>query len=408
MHFRKAVLKPGTYHSPDGAVSVDAAKLAHWRDTFQRMKAAKQVIPIDWDHATSADKLVPLSLSDYKRARSARNTVGHLVDMKILPGDAGAELTLEIGDAVAAEKAEKNLVYVSPVIFPKWRDGAGTEYADCVTHVDLVNHPVDHSQGPFVPAESGAIACAIRMGLGAPYRLGDVMDDDDKAGNGDETLEEIGDGDGDGDGVANEGTPEETAAAGVNDDAGKLADVIKALAGMNIVLSPDTTTANFLQHVHQALLTAAAHRGEANGNQTAAAPGAADGAGPTTVADPGMAVFSLEQRQQLEWADKQHREGVAARLKRVLENGQCTPAESEAMKRHLPAVKLSLGGDGKPVPSRLEDWLAARESVPAGTFWDSATRLALAGTPSPVPSDIGLPFGADDVKKTVDWVLGRK
>ena len=178
--FKKIALKTGTYHSPDGEVPVTVARLQHWRDEFARMKAARQVVPIAWDHAEQSDKanLQPMSLADYRRKRSAKDTIGHLVDFQLTQD--GAELTLDVHDPDAAKSATNNSVFISPVISPTWRDGAANEYADCFTHVDFVNHPVDHSQGPFTrvdsPAGAGvatgtteqpAIACALRMGLGS-------------------------------------------------------------------------------------------------------------------------------------------------------------------------------------------------------------------------------------------------
>jgi hypothetical protein len=172
--FKKAVLRVGTYHSPDGEVPVTPERLQHWRREFQRMKSARQVVPVDWDHAEQSNRagLTPLSLGDFRKRRSARNTVGHLVDFDLT--EDGAVLTLDVPDENAADKADKNLVFVSPVISPAWRDGALNEYADCITHVDFVNHPVDYSQGPFerISTETNqqpAIACALRMGLGTQF-----------------------------------------------------------------------------------------------------------------------------------------------------------------------------------------------------------------------------------------------
>lgn len=329
-------------------MEVTAERLQHWANEFARMKDAKQVVPMNWDHANTAEALQPLSLADYEKKRSAKDTVGHVVDMKATAD--GAELTLDIADSTAAAKAETNLIYVSPVVFPSWKDGAGNEYSDVLTHCDLVNHPVDHSQGPFIAAE-GVLACGIRMGLDAPafLRMGDEDDDD---------------------------PPKEKAAEGKPDampsqpqDDGTLADVIATLAKFNIILSDKTNTVNFLTHLHQALLTAAAHQGDEDPS------GDDKMSDKSQVADPGMAALSLEDRGLIERSKRKHKEEVAARLKSHLEKGKCTPAEFKEREPLVSAIRLSLDSEGNEVPSRLEDWLDSRESVPDHTFWSDEQRV---------------------------------
>ena len=395
--FRKAVLKVGSYKSPDGEVTVTPERLKHWAKEFKRLSDARQVIPIDWDHASDEAGLKPLTMDQFKKKRSAKNTVGNLADFRLSPDGQGAELTLDVADKSAADKAEKNLVYVSPVIFPTWKDGAGNEYRDCITHVDFVNHPVDHSQGPFMPAEPGAIACAIRMGLAAkPYRMmvddePDDKDDDDKP-----------DGDADGDDDS-EGSEE-----GVSDDSGRLKSVIEALGGMNIVLSEDTNTENLLAHLHQALLTAAAHRGEGVDDTDTTQ----NGGDKTMVADPGAAgvtALSLEARGAIAWAEKTHRDQVAGRLKKLLADGKCTPAEFKTREKETGVVKLSLDPSGKHVVlSDLEKWIDSREAVPRGTFWEPDQRLRLSAEVESPPSNMIGEMSADEAQAAANWALGRR
>lgn len=393
MRFKKAVLKVGKYKSPDGEVDVTADRLKHWAAEFSRLKSAKQIVPIDWDHASAATDLQPLTLDQYAKKRSAKNTVGHLVDFKA-NGDQ-AELTLEVPDGSAADKAAKNLVYVSPVIFPSWKDGAGNEYRDCITHVDFVNHPVDHSQGPFVAEPADTIACALRMGLSKPYRLGETMADDDTKTADDETDDTPAGSDG----------GDDDSSDTLNDDSGKLQDVMAALAQMNIVLSEDTTTENFLSHIHQALLTAAAHCCEDKpGNP-------ADGADKTMVADPGAAgatALSLEVRGTVAWAETKHRQDVSKRLRSLLDDGRCQPAEFKIREASTAAVKLSLDQSGQPLTSDLEKWIESREAVPKGTFWDPEQRTRLSAEAAPVPMSMaGGTLSEAEVKAAADWALGR-
>lgn len=389
MKFKKAILKVGTYHSPDGKVEVTPDRLRHWEQQFGRMRNAKQIVPIDWDHGSKAGDLVPLTMEAYQKRRSAKNTVGHMVDFAVASDGQSAQVTLDVRDSIAVDKANQNMVYVSPVILQSWKDGAGNQYDDAITHVDFVNHPVDHSQGEFVPAESGALACALRMGLSKPYRMSEEeMDNEQDTKSGERNSEE-GDATKSGDSVGGED--------------GKLKDVIAALGKMDIVLSDDTTTENFLAHLHQALLTAAAHRGEGDDEVSKST---STGESSTTVADPGAAALSLEAKASIAWAQRQHQKEVSGRLKGLLDTGRCTPAEFKNRATSASSIKLSLDASGAPAESTLEQWIASRESIPAGTFFTQESKLRMAQV-ADIPTNLG-EFTEEDADKAADFVFGKK
>jgi hypothetical protein len=384
MRFRKSILKVGRKVSPDGVVDVTPERLKHWATQFARLTKESDVpmVPIDWDHASTIEGLKPLSVDEYKKRRSAKNTVGHLAEFRLAPDEQSAELVFDVGDDTAIDKAKKNMVAVSPVIVESFKDGKGNEYQDLITHCDFVNHAVDGDQGPFIPEEQGTLACALRMGLSpALYRMADdKKDDDDSDDDGKDDDDEL------------------------EDDAGRLKSVIEALGKMSIVLSDDTNTSNLLAHLHQALLTAAAHRGEdANDNSP--------NGDKTMVADPGAAgatALSLEARGAIAWAEKTHREQVTGRLQKVLDQGQCTPAEFKTRQEQTPAIKLSLDSEGKPAQSDLEKWLDSRESVPKGTFWDSEQRTRMSTTVEEPPANMRGELTAEETRAAADWALGRK
>lgn len=427
--FKKAVLRIGTYYSPDGEVPVTRERLQHWRNEFCRMKAARQVIPVDWDHAEQSNRagLTPLSLGDFRRRRSARNTVGHLVDLDVT--DDGAVLTLDVPDDDAAAKADKNLVFVSPVISPTWRDGAANEYADCITHVDFVNHPVDHSQGPFerVPAESlnqqPAIACALRMGLGTQFytpRQGAInmaekdvkivlrMSSEDTADGfftrGGKTFPITVDG---GEGALKtvkpskgrggkprekrkagkkavknlslvrmaEGEPDQVADVIPEDDYDSIDEILDMLEEFNIRLPDDTTDENLLDRLRTALHTAMAHK-EDNGEiepeapEVPPAPMATD---EPPAADTPQAMSLAATRAVVE----QYRGALLSRLKKLRDAGRCTAEEFADKSGSAKAVLLSLSASGRPCKVELDRWIESREAVPAGTFWPESRRLSL-------------------------------
>lgn len=401
MKLKKAILQRNTYHSPDGKVQVTAERLRGWADTFNRMKSAGQVVPISWDHAETLDGVKPLSAADWERKRSAKTTVGRVLDFRVLPDDSGAEIELEITDPVAQGRAERNEVFVSPVILDSWRDGHGNEYADPITHVDMVNHPVDHSQGAFEPVETASIACALRMGLSTQiYKLGasDVADDDeDKDDDGIPAALDSDDSD------PSEGAEDEDKSVDVGDDPAMLKGVIGALSQFNIVMPDDTHTGNFVDRLHTALLTAAAHKKEDQTEEPAV---------PTenpAVADPGFAAMSNDVRNAIGYAEKQHRRQVEVDLQSLLKDGKITPAEHKTHSTAIRAVKLSLDAQGEPIPSEVEKFIASRQPLPKGTFWSDVQRTQLsAAVVADPPRDPREGLTEEETKDKANWALGVK
>ena len=342
--FKKTMLGARTYHSPDGTLDVTQARLKHWADTFAKFRAAHLAVPIGWGHADDPKDSQPVKVGD-KRRRLPQDTVGYLEQFSLTPDGDSAELTINVPREEDAEKVKNNLAELSPVVFETWKDGDGQEWTDCITHVDLVQHPVDQRQSEFQP-----VACALRLGLdiGKPviYRLqGEDKDmPEDKK------------------------PPEESE---VNNEGDRLKKVLDALAGMQIVLSDDTNEENFLQHLEQALLTA-----------TAMGAGEGPAEEPMEITQPEFAMSLDKQKptasdRQLKYLAHHHRGTVATRLSALVASGQCTPAEYKSRQPAVKAIRLALDDDGNAQPSNLETWIASREAVPKGTFWDPETRTRL-------------------------------
>lgn len=399
---KKTVLKTGDYISPDGKVSVTPDRLAHWETTHNRLRKAKQVVPISWDHGQTLEQLSAMSEREYKNPakNSAQNTIGKLVDFKVGADKQSAEMTFEITDPVAEGRATRNEVFVSPVILPEWKDGHGNKYQDCITHVDLVNHPVDHSQSQFSPAEPAAIACGLRMGLSQVYRMA-IEDMKDAKDDAPETTEKS-----------------STEGDGVLQNSSKLTDVLAALSGMKIVLSADTNEANFLDRLHSALLTAAAHQADdkqEDANEANSVQNAGDTATAAVAQQPDISTMSAqtpatpaipaEIQAKIAWAEKAHQKSIASRLSALLATGRCSPAEHEAKKPEVQAVRLSLDANGSESVSKLEAWIESRESIPADTFWDdkSKTRMSAIGHPESVTGSLP----TEQVNRVVDFAFGK-
>jgi hypothetical protein len=154
-------------------------------------------------------------------------------------------------------------------------------------------------------------------------------------------------------------------------EAATIKDLIAELEKFDIILPPDTDEDNFFERLQVGLKTAAAHQGL---NDT----GAADLAeNETTVADAGgVAMMSLQVKGMLGYAERQHRDAVAATMESLLRSGRCTPAEFHERKTAVGSLRLSLDETGNPTPSDLEKWIASRQPLPRGTFWDPEVRSA--------------------------------
>ncbi len=390
--FKKAILRVGTYQSPDGEVKVTPKRLKHWAATHRRMMANRLGVPISFDHADDDADLAPVAFSTGRGPRSAKDSVGFLKSIEVAPDGNHANIILDIRDPKAIQKARENVVEVSPVVFPTWQDGRGKNYRDCITHLDLVNHPVDNSQGQF--SEVNAIACCLRMGLADSkktklFRMAedDSMDenaapnDDDKSGNDDE-----------GD------------SSTVNND-GRLKKVIDALVGMNIVLSEDTNEENFLEHLEQALLTAQAQEGDID------EPGDPTDAEDLDAVGPSIAALGLQGRTALSYAQRTHRKDLTTRLVNILRTGRCTPVEHKQKLSAMDSVRLSLNKGGNPISSRLEDWIADREKIPAGSLWDTKQRIRMSNADldsTNPPKDLINEVSREDAEKLADEVLGTQ
>lgn len=427
--FSKSILKVGTYHSPDGTVEVTPERLRHWEAQARRLQAVGYDLPSHFNHANEIDLLEPIPANPEQRQmhRGAQHTVGHLAPMGfvVAPDGQSAEITLKTLTDGAKEAVSKNAVYVSPVIFPEWKDGAGNTYADVITSFDLVDHPVDYSQSSFVPA--------IRMGLNSkPYQLRVIKMSEDRGkptayftNEEGVTIPIFGKKKRDKkaragrmksksrkrmsllsairmsaeDSVPSEQIPESSEPAESNEvitdesyDA--VDDVLDLLEEFGIALPEDTDDSNLKNHLRVALTALLNSRQMENETEDpkelegagAALPSDAPGSMPVASA-PSIATMSVQARAAMNFGERIHRESIAARIDGLLKTGRCTPAEADAQSRALTAVKLSLTADGNPIKSDVDKWLDSREPVPVGTFWtdkqrSEAVKLSLVPAPS--------------------------
>jgi hypothetical protein len=350
--FRKQVLRAATYQSPEGLIEVTPERLKHWSDSFKRVRSAGYDVPIHWNHASLDDTA---NLSPIKRNASpdASKTVGHLEDFQLSPQGDSAILTMSVKKPSAVEAAESNVIHVSPVLWDEWTDGRGQTHKDLIGSVDLVDYPVDYSQGPFekVQTMSTRKPKITRFSTIAE----EPMDDEEYQGNdGDETQE-----------------VETPVPADLTPSNSLLTSVLTGLESMKIVLPADTTTDNFLDRLNVALMTVSAQSlVEEENTNVVADPGDVPG----EVVSPQIATMSARVKQLEGRLIEQGKADLQKRLKGCLESGRCTPAEARAKESALKVQRMSLVGD-KVNSGDLGVWLDSREALPEGCCWDKSEKI---------------------------------
>lgn len=394
--FRKAILSVGTYHAPQGEVVVTPQRLKHWEGQFKKLRGAKYTVPIHWDHADTDDLelLQPIRMSEFadNKTRSARNSVGEMLDFKVNPDGRSAEIKLATRTKRASELVSANTVSVSPVLFGDWKDGAGNEYSDTIGSLDLVDYPVDHSQGPFKPI--GMMSCnIIRMSSNpAIFKLSTdttAMDADEKdtpfPSNESAASEEPDPATDTSQEAAEEATPSDLGTS--------VSDVVESLTQLGIVLPGDTTTTNFLERIRPALLTAIAARQQpqAPTQATELPPEQQSQDSPIMApSPPQIAAMSLLQKR-IKLLEKEKiddsREKLATRMKALLDTGRIAPIEHTKLSSQLKVQTLSVTQDGKVKGGDLEVWIQSREGLPEGAVWDAKERVTKLSAKSVEPPD---------------------
>jgi len=176
----------------------------------------------------------------------------------------------------------------------------------------------------------------------------------------------------------------------IEGDDALIKDLLAELEKFDIILPDDTNGGNFLERLQVGLKTAAAHQDLDN----AVIEGVNDT--DTTVADAGgVAMMSLQSRTALAYAERQHRGAVEATLESLLKSGRCTPSEFHERKAGVATLRLSLDDTGNAEPSDLEKWIASRQPLPRGTFWDPEEKTQRMGVEVEEPPDTLTGKGSD-------------
>jgi len=386
--YRKALLGVGTYTSPDGKVVVTPDRLRHWEKEIKRVQEANYVVPMHWDHASDIELLEPIRLDTLheNKTRSARNTVGKIVDFQVSSDGQAANITLETLTPEATRAASSNTCFVSPVLFSEWKDGRGNVYKDVIGSVDFVDYPVDASQGPFEPVQDQPqfMSCVIRMATNSRiFRMASEKDPSSAEPFGSEPAADATSNpvaEGSDDAITRDTTPPQAGGTSVS-------DVLDALAQLGLVLPADTTTSSFLERLRPALLTAIAAKQQPEVEQPATTLPPEENQqqpdNPIMSEQPQIAAMSA-LKKRIETLESDRIEATRVKLKEriqaLLTSGRCFPHEANDKTRLLQVQKLSVAADCTVHSGDLDVWLRSREVLPTGACWDATQKVSKLGT----------------------------
>lgn len=365
--FSKTILKVGELNANGETLKITPARIKNWVKGFKQLRANGQHVPMHWDHGDSMADLMPLSAAEFKkRKRSAKNTVGELVGVTPSKDGKSIEFKMELFRKDAIDAAKSNKVFVSPVIADSWTDGGKNKYSDVVTHADLVDHPVDHRQGPFVCEEAGTLACAVRLSNGSPKVFFMASDEYKKDDEEEPKVTEMSDdepGDSEPESETDTEVVEDTAPEEPSGRDAKVQRAVQSLAKFGVQLAEDTDSSNFFERLDAAVIA------------LDAADSTDDVDEEPTESEPMVATMSLRERSLFNHTQKKYRESLDGELQNLLNTGRITPAEFKAKSAGVKTVKLSLDGDGNEKPTALSQFIESRKAVPAGTMWKPEERL---------------------------------
>ncbi len=365
MKFIKQIAKPAKFLATalDGTTRVEkvltADKLRKVADTGSRMLEAGLKIYAPWKHdfANPQGPLGPKRLPGSDENAGFWNKLWYDEKEEALYGE------IDVPREEDASKIGTVVQEVSPII-KTFTDGLGRTWEDAPYHIALVTHPILPGQENFKPVEPAIeMAASIEENDGFAFSMSDVKELLlTSAPVSDENVNHQ-------EGIAMataEPTKEEPTAEEPNVATGAgISSAIKALAKLKISLPEDTTPENFIERLVIAINAIdAANEPDDEGKPPVEQPlPVAMSLGEPIVADT-PAVNPLQT-----FAENQARKSYIDRIEAVVKTGRIPPAYAvKELKPLVEAFALSLGEDGTPKKTVLDQLLEAIESIPENTI----------------------------------------
>lgn len=245
---RKTVLAVGEHRSPEGVVKATPARLRHWADQFNAMRAAGLKIPVPYGHNTNA---IPADPNDPNESQflSSRYNAGYVEALDVTPdglvaaNDCPGLDTDDSGNLVGWAKlpdgreVKTAIGEVSVGIAKKFTDGTGRVWNDVITHIAVTPHPVWGGQDGFTAlgGSRGRVEGLVTLALGGATMNDDAIFDDDL-----------------------DAPPPADVLPDPNADAGTgeitMEKLLPALAEHGIALPEGTDDANFIERLYTAIV----------------------------------------------------------------------------------------------------------------------------------------------------------
>lgn len=398
--FKKVVLGPGTYKSPDGEISITPARIRHWRDQFKQMKDFGLNIPSPWGHLSSA-------YPDYetKEFFESKYNAGFIDSFEMDDKDQLVAV-LDIPREEDANRIGTTVREVSPQIETEWRDGKGRIWNDVITHLALVTHPVVPGQNNFEPMPENAVRLSLSMRINKMADKDTKKDETKKVDKKPETkkVEET------------VYEPPDTSDGSVSE--GEVdSELLEVLEQVGLVLPDDTTTETLPSRLKAAAMTLY-HKmqeiGEGGGgggddkskqDLEALLGGAGQQPPPTETPDkedttntpspdtkpettqeqPAAMTMSLNKEIQnyktrLSLLEKGMEDSNKTRMKTeiklLLEEGKVSPVIAQKLTSKLSTYRLSLNDKGEQT-SEIQDQIDLLKLMPIGGAWTSEEKVRL-------------------------------
>lgn len=377
--FRKRVIGPGVYQTPDGPARVTPARIQHWHDSIQGMLREGYKPPVSWGHHSRAKPATEDDSAYWSSKFNAGKVTASEIDPKtgelILTADApGVEL--DAGGALVTQAELPDGTKVRTAIEEvsigslDWTDGKGRVWKDAPVHLALTPLPVwvpPGGQPPFEPGKPAGQHFSTRALLYRFASEASMADDYEKPAEGaadaaPEPAEE-------------KPTIDFTADGG---DTKRVQEVITLLAEAGVQLPSDTNAENLLERLCIALNVLKGNKPEPAPEPTPApeepvteeAPGAQTFM--STIKDPYVKALLADREE----SDQRRRlERITALTKRGLRGNIAKELREQASK-----TRFSLGADGRPAKAEVDTMLDLLEKqMPEGTFEQTYLSTLLAG-----------------------------
>lgn len=347
--FRKKVIAPGSYQTPEGPSLVTPERIRHWRDSLAAMLREGYKPPLSWGHVSKA---LPAS-DDEQQLWTAKFVAGKITGSEIDPttgdfyllGDApGVEIDAEgrlLSETTLPDgRKVKSAIEEVSIGVRDWTDGKGRLWKDAPVHLALTPLPVWVPEGGQPPFETDSqpagqhfslARCLYRFATSEPPMADEKKKDDDKK------------------------KPDEGDGGSVS-----LSEVLELLGEHGITLPDDTDEANFLQHLKVALTVLKGAKGDD--------PPADD---PPVEEASGTYMSTLAKKDPMAAALISHvteeaREKRETRIKGLVKRG-LSPALAKQLREEATVTSFALGADGKPATAKVDEKLALLEqTLPEG------------------------------------------